>query len=106
VNYQPYIVPILIFSMINGIFSPFIFLIVPFVFMLTPAFFIESTSIILYISSLFLATMTLIAGGIPAAVYERWRGLEESTEMSMYIWMACTGILSLPAAVNFFDIGL
>jgi hypothetical protein len=104
-NYQPYIVPILIFSMINGIFSPFIFLIVPFVFVLTPAFFIESTSIILYFSSLILSTLTLIAGGIPAALYERWRGLEESTEMSMYIWMACTGILSLPAVINFFEVG-
>jgi hypothetical protein len=105
-NYQPYIVPILIFSMINGIFSPFIFLVVPFVFMLTPAFFIESTSIILYLSSLVLSTQTLIARGIPAALYERWRGLEESTELSMYIWMACTGLLSLPAVVNFFVIGL
>jgi hypothetical protein len=105
VNYQPYIVAILIFAMINGIFSPAIFVMVPFVFALTPAFFIESTSIIFYVSSLLLSTMTLIAGGIPAALYERWKGLEESSELSMWIWMACTGILSLPAAINFFEVG-
>ena len=105
-NYQPYIVAILLFAMINGIFSPAIFTIVPFVFALTPAFFIENTSIIFYVSSLLLSTMTLIAGGIPAALYERWMGLEESSEASMWIWMAATGILSLPAAINFFEVGL
>jgi hypothetical protein len=105
-NYQPYIVAILFFAMINGIFSPAIFTMVPFVFALTPAFFIENTSIIFYVSSLLLSTLTLIAGGIPAAAYERWNGLEESSEVSMWIWTACTGILSLPAVINFFEVGL
>lgn len=103
---QPFIIAILVFAMINGIFSPIVFLIVPFVFALTPAFFLESTAIILYVSSMILSTMTLIAGGIPAALYERWQGLEESSEFSMWIWMACTGVLSLPAVINFFEIGL
>jgi hypothetical protein len=106
VRSQPYIIAILIFAMINGIFSPAVFLIVPFVFALTPAFFLESTAVILYVSSMILSTMTLIAGGVPAALYERWKGLEESTEVSMWIWMAATGILSLPAAINFFEVGL
>ena len=105
-NYQPYIVAILLFSMINGVFSPLVIGVVPFVFSLTPAFFIENTGIILYVSSLILSTMTLIAGGIPAALYERWKGLDESSEVSMWIWMAATGILSLPAAINFFEVGL
>ncbi|MEX0590942.1 MAG: hypothetical protein WD207_07635 [Xanthobacteraceae bacterium] len=105
-SYQPYIVAILLFAIINGIFSPFLFAIVPFVFALTPAFFVDDTRIIFFVSSLIFSTMTLIAGGIPAALYERWRGLEESSEMSMWIWMAGTGILSLPAAINFFEIGL
>lgn len=105
-NYQPYIVAILIFAMINGIFSPAIFAMVPFVFALTPAFFVDNTSIIFYVSSLLLSTMTLIAGGIPAALYERWKGLEESSELSMWIWTACTGVFSLPAVINFFEVGL
>lgn len=105
-NYQPYIVAILLFAMINGVFSPLVIGVVPFVFALTPAFFIESTGIILYMSSLILSTMTLIAGGVPAALYERWRGLEQSSEVSMWIWMAGTAVLSLPAVSNFFAIGL
>lgn len=103
---QPYIVGLLILSTINGIFSPAVILLALFVRVLMPAFFVESTSVVLYLSSLILATMTLIAGGIPAALYERWKGLEQSSELSMYIWLACTAILSLPAAINFFAIGL
>lgn len=105
-SYQPYIVAILLFAIINGIFSPYLFAIVPFVFILTPAFFIEDTRIILFISSLVFSTMTLIAGGVPAALYERWSGAKESTELSMWIWLAGTGILTIPAAANFFQFGL
>ena len=105
-SYQPYIIAILLFAIINGIFSPFVLAIVPFVFALTPAFFVDDTRIIFFASSLILSTMTLIAGGIPAALYERWRGTGESTELSMWIWLAGTGILTLPAASNFFSVGL
>jgi hypothetical protein len=105
-SYQPYIIAILLFAIINGIFSPFVFAIVPFVFALTPAFFVEDTRIIFFVSSLLISTMTLIAGGVPAALYERWAGAEESTELSMWIWLAGVGLLTLPAASNFFTIGL
>jgi hypothetical protein len=105
-NYQPYIIPILLFSIINGIFSPYVFAIVPFVFALTPAFFVDDTRVIFFVSSLIMSTMTLIAGGIPAALYERWIGATESTELSMFIWLAATALIALPAAVNFFQIGL
>lgn len=106
-NYQPYIIPILLFSMINGIFSPFILLVFGLVqFTIGPIIFIDHPGVLFYLSSLFLSTLTMILGGLPAALYERWKGLEESSEMSMYIWMTCTAILSLPAAINFFEIGL
>jgi hypothetical protein len=105
-NYQPYIVPILLFAIINGIFSPFVFAVVPFVFALTPAFFLDDTRIIFFASSLLMSTMTLIAGGVPAAIYERWVGADESTELSMWIWLAGVGLLTLPAASNFFSTGL
>jgi hypothetical protein len=105
-NYQPYIIPIVLFSIINGIFSPYVFAIVPFVFALTPAFFVDDTRVIFFVSSLIMSTMTLIAGGVPAALYERWIGAKESTELSMFIWLAATGLITLPAAVNFFQIGL
>jgi hypothetical protein len=105
-NYQPYIIAILLFATINGIFSPAVFTVLPFVFALTPAYFVDDARIIFFVSSLLLSTMTLMAGGVPAALYERWAGVKESTELSMWIWLACTGLLTLPAASNFFRIGL
>ncbi len=105
-NYQPYIVPILLFAIINGIFSPYVFAVVPFVFALTPTYLVDDTRVIFFVSSLILSTMTLIAGGVPAALYERWIGAKESTGLSMFIWLAAAVLLSLPAAVNFFQIGL
>jgi hypothetical protein len=103
---QPYIVAIMLFATINGIFSPWLGAVFPFVFVLMPAFFTDSISILLLTSSLLFSTMTLIVAGIPAALYERWIGAKESTELSMWIWLAGTGLLTLPAASNFFQIGL
>jgi hypothetical protein len=54
-----------------------------------------------------ISTGTIILGGIPAAIYERATGAkDDSTEASMWIWLAVTGILTLPAMGNFFKIGL
>jgi hypothetical protein len=58
-------------------------------------------------SSLMVSTATIILGGIPAAIYERVRGTgEESSEASLWIWLAGTALLTLPAVGNFFTIGL
>jgi hypothetical protein len=66
-----------------------------------------SVSLTLMFSSLMISTGTIILGGIPAAIYERARGAkDDSTEVSMWIWLAGTGILTLPAMGNFFKIGL
>jgi hypothetical protein len=50
-----------------------------------------------YATSAAIAVMTLLIGGIPAAIYERIRGLQESTPVSLGIWMAATALLALPA---------
>jgi hypothetical protein len=44
-----------------------------------------------------IAVMTLLIGGIPAAIYERIRGSQESTPVSLGIWLAATALLALPA---------
>jgi hypothetical protein len=98
---QPYIVAILLFATINGIFSPWLGAVFPFVFVLMPSFFLGSLNVLLFLSSLLFATLTLIVGGIPAALYERWIGAKESTEFSMWLWLAGVGILTVPAAANF-----
>jgi hypothetical protein len=105
-NTQPYTIAIVLFATINGIFSPFLIFIIPFVLVLMPAFFVTSTATLFFISSLLFATLTLIVGGIPAALYERWIGAKESTEFSMWLWLAGTGLLTLPAAANFLRFGL
>lgn len=44
--------------------------------------------------------MTLLLGAIPAALYERLRGLQESTPVSLGIWLVATGLLTLPALAS------
>jgi hypothetical protein len=58
-------------------------------------------------SSLVVSTATIILGGIPAAIYERFVGAkDDSTTVSLWIWLAATGLLTLPAMGNFLHIGL
>jgi len=53
------------------------------------------------------STATIILAGIPAAIYERLIGAkDDSTIASLWIWLAGTGILTLPAIGNFFQFGL
>ena len=103
---QSYVIAIVLFATINGIFSPWLVGMFPFVFVLMPAFFLTSLSVLLFISSILFATITLIIGGIPAALYERWTGQTESSEGSMWLWLAGVGLLTLPAVANFFQFGL
>lgn len=104
---QPYVVGIMLFSIINGIFSPLLLLVLIFVErVLAPAFFLSDVRILFFLSSLILSTLTLIGGGIPAALYERWIGASESTSISMFIWLCGVALLTLPAAANFFAFGV
>jgi hypothetical protein len=49
-----------------------------------------------YVSPLAIAAMTLLIGGIPAAIYERARGHASSTPVSLGIWLVATLLLALP----------
>jgi hypothetical protein len=75
------------------------------VLMTVPLF--GSETLIFYVSSLMLATATIILAGIPAAIYERFVGArDDSTTVSLWIWLAGTALLALPAMGNFIRIGL
>jgi len=96
------------FGMINGLFNQ-----VALVFsllhvqILAPALLFGSVSLTLMFSSLMVSTATIIIGGIPAALYERFIGAkDDSTEASLWIWLAGTALLTLPAIGNFLEIGL
>jgi hypothetical protein len=66
-----------------------------------------SLSLTLMFSSLMVSTATIIIGGIPAAIYERVIGAkDDSTEGSLWVWLAGTAILTLPAMGNFLQTGL
>jgi hypothetical protein len=102
-----YYIGIAFFGMINGIFNPFFF----FVFQISAYLMAEplfgSTAAIAYFASLMLSTGTVILAGIPAALYERYVGAkEDSTVTSLWIWLAGTAILTLPAMGNFLNIRL
>jgi hypothetical protein len=81
-----YYVGIAFFGMINGLFNqalvPFSYL---FVKVLAPALLFGSESLTLMFASLMASTATVIAGGIPAALYERFVGAkDDSTEASLW----------------------
>ena len=102
-----YFIGIAFFGMINGIFNPFFVIVfqISIFLMAEPLF--GSTAAIAYFSSLMLSTATVILGGIPAALYERYIGAkDDSTVVSLWIWLACTAILTIPAIGNFISIGL
>jgi hypothetical protein len=103
-----YYIGIAFFGMINGLFNQLwlLFALIH-VQILSPALLFGSVSLTLLFASLMVSTATIILGGIPAAIYERLIGAkEDSTEASLWIWLAGTGILTIPAIGNFLKIGL
>jgi len=103
-----YYIGIAFFGMVNGLFNQtwLLFALIH-VQILSPALLFGSVGLTLMFSSLMVSTATIILGGIPAAIYERVVGAkDDSTEVSLWIWLAGTGLLTLPAMGNFFQIGL
>ena len=103
-----YYIGIAFFGMINGLFNqawvPFGYL---FAKVLAPGLLFGSESLTLMFASLMVSTATIILAGVPAALYERYvKATDDSTEVSLWIWLAGTGLLTLPAIGNFLDIKL
>lgn len=55
------------------------------------------------LTSVFIAAMTLLIAGIPAALYERIRGLKASTPVSLGIWLIAAVLLTLPTIMKAFS---
>jgi hypothetical protein len=103
-----YYVGIAFFGVINGLFNQtwLLFALIH-AQILSPALLFGSVGLTLMFASLMVSTATIILGGIPAAVYERWVGArEDSTAASLWIWFAATALLTLPAMGNFLKFGL
>ena len=103
-----YFIGIAFFGMINGMFNQLLLVFALLhVQILAPALLFGSTGMTLLFSSLMVSTATIIVGGIPAAIYEHVTGQKEDSDVvSLWIWLACTGILTLPAMGNFIQFGL
>lgn len=103
-----YYIGIAFFGMINGIFNQtaLVFALIH-LQVLAPALLFGSTGLTLMLSSLMVSTATVILAGIPAALYERFTGAkDDSTVASLWIWLAGTALLTLPAIGNFIEFGL
>jgi hypothetical protein len=94
--------------MINGLFNQiWVLFAIIHVQILAPALLFGSVPLTLMFASLMVSTATIILGGIPAAIYERFVGArDDSTEVSLWIWLAGTALLTLPAIGNFLSVGL
>jgi len=103
-----YFVGIAAFGVINGLFNQlWVLFALIHVQILAPALLFGSVGLTLMFSSLMVSTATIILGGIPAALYERSIGAtSDSTDTSLWIWLAGTGLLALPAAGNFLEFKL
>jgi hypothetical protein len=53
-----------------------------------------------YVTSLAISAMTLLVAGVPAALYERARGLTQSTPASLTNWLLATLLLTLPTLLR------
>jgi len=102
-----YYVGIAFFGMINGIFNPLLIFAYVWSKVLFAFVLFEVEALIFYFAAMMLSTATVILGGIPAAIYERLAGItEDSPPTSLWIWLAGTGVLTVPAIGDFLKIGL
>jgi len=107
-NRQYYYIGLAAFATINGLFNQgaLLFSLVH-MQILAPALLFGSVPLTLMFSSLMVSTATIILGGIPAALYERFAGIkDDSSVTSLWIWLAGTAILTIPAIGNFISVGL
>jgi hypothetical protein len=87
-------------AIINGLFSPALIAVFALQGLWYPFFFPNSLSVILALCSLIVSTITLMIGGIPAALYERFAGEGRASTVSGFIWFAGVLLLTLPAIPN------
>jgi hypothetical protein len=97
---QHNIVIIVALAILNGLFSPALIAVFALHAIWYPALLPPVLPLVLLASSLIVSTLTLMVGAVPAALYERVRGLREPTAVSGTIWFAGVLLLTLPAVPN------
>lgn len=89
-------VAILGITLLNGFVSP----VIPLVFIMAPVWlpeFVPPTRIVLlYGTSLIVSVATLVISSVPAGLFERLTGREESDQTSMLVWLGAAILLTAP----------
>lgn len=83
-------------TLLNGFVSP----VIPLVFIMSPVWlpeFVPPTQIVLlYGTSLIVSIATLVISSVPAGLFERLSGREQSDQASMLVWLGTAILLTLP----------
>ena len=84
----------------NGIFSPLVLSIAAYSFVWAPAWLPATPGVTFYLSSLVLATTTLLLSGVPAALVERAVPMARTSAGPVWLWVATALVLCFPAFVR------
>jgi hypothetical protein len=97
---QSFYAALLAFAIVNGIFSPataMTFLLHPLWYPPIAPFYVP---IVFMMSSLIVATSTIMLAGVPAAIYEHVVGRRDGNQVSAWIWLTGTALLSASAVIR------
>lgn len=100
-----FIIAILGFAMVCGLFHPWLGFVFFFVSALEGALFFGFTPMVFLFSSLLFSTACMVAAGIPAAIYEHVTGNRGTDSVSLWIWLVASAAIALPAFGNLFQFG-
>jgi hypothetical protein len=89
----------LLTSMLNGIFSPFTLFVFITYGVWYPWFLPQLPQAVYFAGSLIVSTLTVMASGVPAALYERSYG-QAGPGFTGLIWAGTAVLLTLPAVPN------
>ncbi len=99
---QSHIFAIAAFGLLSGLLNPIMLALAnPLAAMFASSFLITGLAGLSYFFTiLFAAAMTIMLGGIPAALYERVTGQPETNGTSWFLWLSGTAVFALPAVIN------
>jgi hypothetical protein len=98
---EPLIILIVSLGLLSGMFSPFRDQAFIMMLALAPGFFIGSPGLVLYLTMLFVSTLTIMLGGITAALFERATGRRETDTVSLAVWAAAVAVVAWPGVAAF-----
>ncbi|HJU32433.1 MAG TPA: hypothetical protein VJ740_13300 [Hyphomicrobiaceae bacterium] len=93
-------------AVINGLdFSPFFDTVSFWLYSFARGSRLYHGEVFYYLTSAAITVMTLLIGGVPAAIYERVRGLQQSSPGSLIVWLAATLLLTWPTLLRLVTLG-